>query len=90
MSNAFTHRDCRNFAAMDVTKGICHLSKAVVLADLEACAEFQLLPRCRNCKAFEASRETAELGVCGRSTQEPKFFAYPDLAAVTCADYQPD
>ena len=88
MSNGLNHRDCRNYAPMDVTKGICHRTKETVQADLEACAELQLLPKCRNCKAFTSTPGQAELGICERSTQEPKFFTYPDLAAVTCRDYQ--
>ena len=88
MSNALNHRDCLNFAPVDVTKGICHRSKELVQADLEACSACLAMPKCKNCKAFVAAADLAELGVCGRSTQDPKFFAYPDMAAVTCREYQ--
>jgi hypothetical protein len=73
---------------MDVTKGICHRTKEVVLADLDTCPDFQLMAKCRNCKAFTGTPGQAELGTCERSAHEPKFFTYPDLAAVTCRDYQ--
>ena len=51
------HRDCRNFAPVDVAKGICHRTKNMVPADGDQCEE---------CVAT------------------PKFFAYPDMVALTC------
>jgi 4-hydroxyphenylacetate decarboxylase small subunit len=83
-----THRDCRNYAPVDVTKGVCHRTKEIVQADGASCGEFQLLPRCGNCARFEASA-SPEMGACGASTAEPKFFAYPAMAAVTCESYRP-
>jgi 4-hydroxyphenylacetate decarboxylase small subunit len=88
MTTKLNHRDCRNFAAIDVTKGICHRTQDVVLGDTEQCAEFDRLPKCNNCKQFTPTPGAVELGVCGASNQDPKFFAYPDMAAVTCEMYQ--
>jgi 4-hydroxyphenylacetate decarboxylase small subunit len=80
------HRDCRNYAPVDVTKGICHRTKELVPADAPQCAEFLLMPKCGNCSKFLPS-STPELGACAASTQDPKFFAYPDMVAVTCGHY---
>lgn len=84
-----SHRDCRNYAPLDVAKGLCHRSKELVPADGEACPEFTLMPKCGNCAQFKPSAERQELGTCLASDQEPKFFTYPDLAAVTCAQHRP-
>lgn len=83
-----THRDCRNYAPVDVTRGVCHRTKELVQADAGGCEAFLLLPRCGNCARFEAA-SAPEMGVCGASTAEPKFFAYPAMAAVTCEGYRP-
>jgi len=83
------HRDCRNHAPLDVTKGLCHRTKELVPADAEACSACDLLPRCGNCRSFQRSADVAEMGLCLASTHEPKFFAYPDMVAVTCAHHRP-
>jgi 4-hydroxyphenylacetate decarboxylase small subunit len=88
MTTKLNHRDCKNFAAVDVTKGICHRTKELISADGDQCGDFLLMPKCKNCKQFAASADTAEMGVCGASRQEPKFFAYPDMVALTCDKYQ--
>ena len=88
MTAKFNHRDCRNFAPVDVSKGICHRTKDIVLADTEQCSEFERLPKCNNCKQFACVQGELEMGTCLASAQEPKFFAYPDMVAVTCAQYQ--
>ena len=82
------HRDCLNYAPVDVTKGICHRTKEWVQADGDACAKHEVLPRCGNCARFIAS-DSPEMGVCGASQAEPKFFAYPAMAAVTCESHLP-
>lgn len=83
----FNHRDCRNYAPVDVTKGICHLSKELVLADAEQCNDFTVMPKCKHCTRFVVDAQTVEMGICGASAHEPKFFAYPDMVAVTCESY---
>jgi 4-hydroxyphenylacetate decarboxylase small subunit len=80
------HRDCRNFAPVDVTRGICHRTKELVGADDDACPEFQLLPKCAHCAAY-VSRDAA-MGECSAPAAGPAFFAYPDMAAVTCVHYR--
>jgi 4-hydroxyphenylacetate decarboxylase small subunit len=87
MTTKLNHRDCRNFAPIDVTKGICHRTKDLVLADNEQCEEFSLLPKCNNCKQFAATADAIEMGICKVSAHEPKFYAYPDMVAVTCDKY---
>lgn len=84
------HRNCRNYAAVDVVKGICHRTKKVVAADVEGCEHSVVTPKCRGCKNFTADARTVEMGVCEASTNQPKFFAYPDMNAVTCESYEPN
>ena len=86
MEAVHTCRGCRDFAPIDVTKGLCHRTKELVQADAEACARFLLMPRCGHCARYVPG--AAELGTCGASTQEPPFFAFPDLSAVTCPSYR--
>jgi 4-hydroxyphenylacetate decarboxylase small subunit len=88
MTAKFNHRDCRNFAPIDVSKGICHVSKDIVLADTEQCASFNRTPKCNNCKRFDRTTGELEMGTCLASTHDPKYFAYPDMVAVTCGEYQ--
>ena len=87
MTTKLNCRDCRNFAPVDVTKGICHCTKELVKADDEQCKDFNLLPKCNNCKNFERTPDTIEMGICKITTHDPKFFAYPDMVAVTCDHY---
>lgn len=89
MSNEkYLHRDCINYAAIDVAKGICHLSKDTVQADGECCPNFKRLAKCKFCVNFTAHKEKIELGTCEASMNTPKFLAYPDMAAVTCEMYK--
>jgi hypothetical protein len=37
MGNSCRNLDCRNYAPVDVVKGVCHASKLIVLADGETC-----------------------------------------------------
>ena len=84
MTTKLNHRDCHNYAPIDVVKGMCHLTKTIVLGDVEQCGDFSLMPKCKHCTQFAADTETVEMGVCLASTTEPKFFAYPDMVTVTC------
>ncbi len=78
------HADCRNFAPVDVAKGICHRTKTLTLADGEACEHYSRTARCKFCASFEPSTD-AFLGTCTASASRP--IAYPDLSAVTCGHY---
>ncbi len=73
--------DCRNYAAVDVAKGICHVSKQLVLADGETCDKFVKLAKCKHCLNYTAAQEEY-LGVCSASSIPA--MTYPDLIGVTC------
>jgi 4-hydroxyphenylacetate decarboxylase small subunit len=75
------NHDCRNYAPLDVAKGICHKRKQVVLADGEACELFDELPKCKCCAKYIPGEEEY-LGTCNASPT--RFMTYPDLIAVTC------
>jgi 4-hydroxyphenylacetate decarboxylase small subunit len=79
------HMHCRNYAPIDVVKGICHVTKAVVHADDMACSSFDRLPRCVEC-ALYAPGEEGHLGLCTATPDQP--MTYPELAAVTCEWFQ--
>lgn len=83
-----THRDCYQFAPIDVVKGICHRTKKTIPADGETCGEFDRIPKCRHCKNFAADTNTVEIGVCDASMHTPKFAAYPDMVSTTCEMYE--
>jgi 4-hydroxyphenylacetate decarboxylase small subunit len=76
-----THLDCRNFAPVDVAKGVCHVKKKVILADGESCETFDRLPKCKHCQQY-APGAAEYLGVCQATKNRP--MTYPDLAGVTC------
>jgi len=84
MEERLKHLDCRNFAPVDVAKGICHLKKQLLLADGEACETFQKLPKCEWCLHYTPG-EQRYLGICEASTSRP--MTYPDLVAVTCEQF---
>ena len=74
------HMDCRNYAAVDVAKGICHRTKELVPADAGRCEHFVPMPKCKFCAHFSESEQF--LGVCNGVRSKP--VTYPDLIAVTC------
>lgn len=75
------HLDCRNFAPVDVVKGICHVSKELVSADGDTCDHFEKMPRCKFCQHYAPTREEF-IGTC---TATPgQLMTYPDLSGVTC------
>jgi 4-hydroxyphenylacetate decarboxylase small subunit len=78
------HMDCRNFAALDVVKGVCHRTKETVPADAEHCEHFTPVPKCRLCSHFAAGEE--HLGSCNAVPRRP--MTYPDLIAVTCGNFK--
>lgn len=81
MEQTNRHMDCRNYAPVDVAKGICHARKEMVLADTEACELFTRLPKCKHCQHYIPGAEEY-LGSCSAVKILP--MTYPDLASVTC------
>jgi 4-hydroxyphenylacetate decarboxylase small subunit len=75
------HFDCRNFAAVDVVKGICHRTKQMVLADGASCEKCTPLPRCGCCERYAPS-DRASMGVC-RATAADRM-TYPELSGALC------
>ena len=83
MSNSLKHMDCRNYAPLDVAKGICHRSKELVLADGDHCDSFVATQKCKFCDHFIATE--VYLGLCTAVISKPR--TYPDLIAVTCEEF---
>ena len=81
MSGEARHTHCRNYAPVDVVKGICHRTKETIHADDPACPSFDRLPRCAECALFSPGEEE-HLGTCGAAADRP--MTYPDLTATTC------
>jgi 4-hydroxyphenylacetate decarboxylase small subunit len=81
MVQTYKNLDCRNYAPLDVAKGICHRRKVLILADDEACELFEMLPKCKQCANY-APDEVEYLGACAASPSRP--MTYPDLTGVTC------
>ena len=81
MEQPFKNLDCRNYAPLDVAKGICHVRKEIVMADDAACGTFDKLPKCKFCEKYIPGEEEY-LGTCGATSSQPMI--YPDLIAVTC------
>lgn len=80
------YRDTLNYVPIDVTKGIDHLTGKTVMADIKAPKGYEVKPKCKNCNNFKLESEL--LGTCEVSMNDPKFFAYPDMVAVTCKMYK--
>ena len=76
-----THMDCRNYAPVDVAKGICHVRKEVILADGPSCEFFDRLPKCKHCHHYVPGPERY-LGICQAERSRP--MTYPDLSGVAC------
>ena len=85
----FNHRDCRNYAPVDVVKGICHISNRMVAADEAVCSCFEKMRKCRDCSQYTPDLKIAEIGVCLllASGRRESFMAYADLSAVTCTSF---
>jgi len=84
MEQKFNNQDCRNYAAVDVVKGICHATKGYVFADGDTCELFEKLPKCKHCQNYTPSQEEF-IGICACSA--PSQMTYPDLIAVTCEHF---
>jgi 4-hydroxyphenylacetate decarboxylase small subunit len=83
---AMSHRYCRNYAPVDVAKGICHRSKELISADDDSCGSFEKMHRCMYCRNYRADESKPRLGVCGASPNG--FAAYEDMVAVTCQSFE--
>lgn len=81
-----TYKDTRNFAPIDVTKGVDLITKKIVMADAPAPEGAEVMPKCKFCKNFKEA--DAFMGTCEASRNTPGFFAYPDMMAVTCEMYE--
>ncbi len=84
MTNTARHFDCRNCAPVDVAKGICHRTKELVPADGDHCERFIATQKCKFCSHYSAGLEPF-IGMCEAVPSKP--MTYPDLIAVTCADF---
>ena len=84
MNEGLKHMDCRNFAPVDVAKGICHRTKELVPADGEHCEHCVRIAKCKFCSHFVATEEY--LGNCTAVASKP--MTYPDLVAVTCENFE--
>ncbi len=85
MQAKLKHMDCRNYAPVDVAKGICHRKKELVFADAEHCENFMATRKCKFCEHFVATNQY--LGICAAVRTKP--MAYPDLISVTCENFVP-
>lgn len=81
------YKDTRNYAPIDVTKGVDLVTRQIVMADAAAPDDAQIMPKCKFCKHFKET--DAFMGTCGAAKNEHGFFAYPDMVAVTCEMYEP-
>jgi 4-hydroxyphenylacetate decarboxylase small subunit len=79
------HCDCRNYAPVDVVKGICHRTKNLIMGDDTQCEHFVQLAKCKVCSNYTASTEEY-MGTCNAEAGKP--WTYPDLIAVTCESFQ--
>jgi len=79
------HCDCRNYAPVDVVKGICHRTKDLIMGDENQCGHFVQLAKCKSCSKFTAAKEEY-MGTCNAEPSKP--WTYPDLIAVTCDWYK--
>jgi 4-hydroxyphenylacetate decarboxylase small subunit len=84
MTNGHKHLDCRNYAPVDVAKGICHRTKDIVLADGDHCEHFNATQKCKFCSHFAAGKEQY-IGACTAVVDHP--MTYPDLITVTCEQF---
>lgn len=84
MANECKHSDCRNYAPVDVAKGICHRTKDLVLADGNHCEQFTATQKCKFCSHYTAGTERF-IGICEAARTRP--MTYPDLTTVTCEQF---
>ncbi|WDP88553.1 MAG: 4-hydroxyphenylacetate decarboxylase small subunit [Desulfobacter sp.] len=80
------YKDTRNFAPIDVTRGVDLVTKQIVMADADAPDDAVIMPKCKFCANFNET--DAFMGICTASMNDPDFFAYPDMVAVTCEMFE--
>ncbi len=80
----YKHLDCRNYAPVDVAKGICHRTKELVQADSDHCEHFMPTHKCKFCSHYKAGSEQF-IGICAAGPNSP--MTYPDLITVTCTAF---
>lgn len=85
LTEKLAYRDTRNYTAIDAVKGISLITHEIVMGDAPAPEGSTKMPKCKFCRHFTASLD-ANLGVCQASPHS--FFAYHDMIAVTCENYQ--
>ncbi len=79
------HCDCRNYAPVDLVKGICHRTKNLIVGDDAHCEYFVAVAKCRICSHYSATRDEY-LGICNAEPHKP--WTYPDLIATTCSMFK--
>lgn len=77
------YKDTRNYASIDVIKGIDLLTGKKVLADDLAPEGYEAMPKCKFCKNYKVKDNY--LGTCGCSTNG--FMAYGEMKATTCQSF---
>lgn len=85
MANGLKHNDCRNFAPVDVAKGICRIKNELIFIDGEPCEKFEMLPKCKNCGHF-INVDKDDIGTC--KGFKDNYWAFGENIAVTCENYQ--
>ena len=90
------YKDTRNYAPLDATQGIDLVTGEDVSADDLAPEGYEAMPQCRNCAHYEPKDDL--LGVCKTEVLQTeidkkiylqdKFFAYAEMAALTCEGYK--
>ena len=81
------HCDCKNYVNLDCEKGICNVTKTLVMLDGEGsatCPRFEEAPKCRNCKNF-SNPDKYDIGKC--TGFEKEAWAYATCSAYTCERY---
>lgn len=75
--------DCAYLAPVDVFKGICHITKKMVMLDDPACSNFKAVEKCKFCKNFQPLENEEDLGLC-----MGKELTYPELITKTCEMFE--
>ncbi|MDK2824075.1 MAG: 4-hydroxyphenylacetate decarboxylase small subunit [Clostridia bacterium] len=83
MDKLLKHSDCRNFAPVDVAKGICRIKNELIFIDSSVCNKFVTLPKCKNCSNFVPDKD--HMGTC--KGFKDNYWAYEENIAVTCEEY---
>ncbi len=75
------HYDCKYYLAVDAFKGVCKRNRDNILADDNACENFEKAAKCVHCDNFTSTED--EIGLCMDTHQ-----AYPQMSASTCDDFK--